>query len=373
MSHEPPFAFEPHPGGGTTDPALARRAELSPDTQAKYEQQGRVIEAEVAKAPPRAWGPSPSELRARAATPLPGQADASLETPERLTADDFRIPLLGTHYCRGPLCWSQVRNVGAPKPGAAKLEYPGWCDRCFELHRQAEAAEQSEKERVRLQADYRWVPAEFDWVHAGAPELPQRIAFWLKRVIDTSCTRAKDCRCSQCLSARCVRADDCMCPLCYSTRHQLARARKALIERRASVFLTGDTGRGKTSAAVLLSRALCDQPELARTARFVPALALRGDVDKKALERMDIAFRKAETATLLILDDLGAELAGAPMGSDLAARRGVRVAELIQARFHEQRPIIMTSGFSDLRALYGAGVDRRVFERSTVIDLGSAT
>lgn len=103
--------------------------------------------------------------------------------------------------------------------------------------------------------------------------------------------------------------------------------------------------------------------ELACGARFVPVLELED------------RFHVAMGATLLVLDDLGAELTSCPSGSALASQRIERSVKILHARHNAGRKTVLTMGMPLARVdeVYGAGVLGRVVDekRSAAhVDLG---
>lgn len=130
-----------------------------------------------------------------------------------------------------------------------------------------------------------------------------------------------------------------------------------------SLVLTGLAGVGKTSLAVaMLGRWLAAHRDPA--ARFAESFAL-------ALERMRHplgqgeapAIDRAMRASLLVLDDLGSEQPG----------RSDAIADVLFARHNADLPTWVTTGLSrqDVESRYGAGVGRRVYDGSRLVQLGA--
>jgi DNA replication protein DnaC len=130
------------------------------------------------------------------------------------------------------------------------------------------------------------------------------------------------------------------------------------LDTSVSAVLYGPAGCGKTSLAVALLR---DRLAAGQSARFVAARTLR-PVDTDRLDR-DVIHR-AVTARVLVLDDVGAEMAGAQSGGHLAALRSEGVRHVIETRHDRGLPTLITTGFDSkaLGELYGSGVARRLYE-----------
>jgi hypothetical protein len=101
--------------------------------------------------------------------------------------------------------------------------------------------------------------------------------------------------------------------------------------------------------------------------RFVSALDLEGALDL------------AREATSLVLDDLGEELMGAPLGGGLVAQRVAAVVRLVRARYDKKLGLVITTGHDlkgtpekpGLEDLYGDANMRRVFEGVELVTLGA--
>jgi DNA replication protein DnaC len=131
-------------------------------------------------------------------------------------------------------------------------------------------------------------------------------------------------------------------------------------DAQAGSLLLGATGVGKTAAAVFARRRLVRARCAAELGHVYQAPLLRA-ADIGAILRehplgrgMPGPLRDAETADLLILDDLGWE-----QDRDRAA-----VADLIAARYDSRRPTVATSGLGQaaLARRYGDAVVRRIIE-----------
>ena len=146
----------------------------------------------------------------------------------------------------------------------------------------------------------------------------------------------------------------------------MAGARRALADRSGladRVVIIGAAGRGKTSLAVAH---LADRIEAGvERARFIPARQLLADRHVGGVSWEALAL----SARLLVLDDLGAELTGAPAGGGLAAQRIEVVSRLLADRHDLDLGHVITTAHErpSIVALYGDGVARRVFDDATVI------
>ena len=134
------------------------------------------------------------------------------------------------------------------------------------------------------------------------------------------------------------------------------------------VVLSGGAGSGRTSLVVAMSQRIIatgvrDGGEaylLAKGLRFVSAVALvgsRGDADEAVLET-------AKRATVLVLDDMGKELAGARGESGVAAQRALPTIELLDYRFNAGKPTMVTLAIerAAVQGVYGEGHARRLFD-----------
>lgn len=209
---------------------------------------------------------------------------------------------------RGPL-----RCWGCPAP----VERPGYCTACTKIRHEEEQAE-------RRAQTLRTVPRRYQW--ATGLDVPA-------------------------LTARVTPAS------------AIATARAATAAQ--SVVLVGPTGAGKTSLAVALLMGritqrhggfFVDSRELVR-ARTEHRLRDGGEAE---------LVEHARGADLLLLDELGAER-GVGLAEDV-------VGELVHERHAHERPTIFCTPFlsSAIKAKYGDGIARRIYERATVIPLGTA-
>ena len=145
-------------------------------------------------------------------------------------------------------------------------------------------------------------------------------------------------------------------------------ALRQAMERCPRAVLTGLAGNGKSSVAVAYLRAAVERDPSARV-RFVGADELA------SLETPDgkpSAMATALSAEVLVLDDLGAELQGAPVGGGLLAQRIGPASKVIAERFERRLPLVVTPGVErdQIGAFYGERIARRVYEGASVIRLG---
>jgi len=130
------------------------------------------------------------------------------------------------------------------------------------------------------------------------------------------------------------------------------------------VVLEGPAGAGKTTIAACWARALVERHPDQRV-RFVGAADLAKQRDPSPLDL-------AVSAEWLVLDDLGAELEGAPAQSGLAAQRIGPGSHVICERFELGRPTLVTTGFdrAQVELFYGDRVARRLYESAVIVRLG---
>jgi hypothetical protein len=128
------------------------------------------------------------------------------------------------------------------------------------------------------------------------------------------------------------------------------------------VCLTGTSRAGKTSLAVAMLRTWVTKHE--RAAMFVPAHRLGVSRLQHAAGRGEPDLvETAMRASLVLLDDLGSEC-------DFPSNP---TADVIFERHAEDLPTWVTTGLTreSLAARYGAGVVARLFERATIIHVGT--
>lgn len=157
----------------------------------------------------------------------------------------------------------------------------------------------------------------------------------------------------------------------------LSAARKlpGLVSTGRPVLLLGPAGSGKTTLACALLLDLhqaglsLDAPGpvvgLAQRARFLLADTLARATDESGLGGLPAAVEDALGASVLVLDELGAE------PDSLRSH----VGRVVHQRHGATCPTIATSGFPlpKLRARYGTGIERRLTEGAVVIALGDLT
>lgn len=149
---------------------------------------------------------------------------------------------------------------------------------------------------------------------------------------------------------------------------RLAGIRRALESHRRVVFI-GPPGCGKTTIAVAHLRASVERDANAR-ARFIPAEDL---LREETPEGGPTPFALAQSAEVLVVDDLGVELNQAPVGSGLLAQRAGAASKLIGDRFDRQLPLVVTTGLDQkaIQTMYGDRIARRLFEGAAAIRLGT--
>jgi DNA replication protein DnaC len=143
----------------------------------------------------------------------------------------------------------------------------------------------------------------------------------------------------------------------------LGRARERALWRQPRIVFTGRAGTGKTSLAVACLRQWVD--ERAAPAVFAHAYALAtARLQHPAGHGEPEVVERAMTAPLTLLDDLGSERDSA----------GSAAPEVVFVRHAENRPLWVTTGLTrpQLVARYGEGIVRRLFERATIVSLGTA-
>lgn len=138
---------------------------------------------------------------------------------------------------------------------------------------------------------------------------------------------------------------------------------------RSMVLLVGPKGAGKTSLAIAMLRARLDAalaPDAdgdavtrAAGARFASAFDLAYARADAQLGAEPAALRAWKRATVLVVDDLGAE----------AKAHNSPVGELIHHRHAHALPTIVTTGFNskELTERYGDGIVRRLTDRALIL------
>lgn len=124
------------------------------------------------------------------------------------------------------------------------------------------------------------------------------------------------------------------------------------------------TKRNSAARPVASEPVLPGRVRLARDARFVLAKDIR--------RKVPAALSIAERSPLILLDDLGFELASAPAGSGLVSDRVETTREVIDHRHNHDLRMIITTWMheEEMARFYGANIAKRVFERSYVIEVG---
>lgn len=148
-----------------------------------------------------------------------------------------------------------------------------------------------------------------------------------------------------------------------------------------TLLVLGGAGKGKTSLAAAVALAILDAGSSADASDAAYQRArgvLWADATELAQARRNHPLghgeapliRKAIDASVLFVDELGAEKSDPVSGTD-------PVRDVIWSRFEGGKPTVFSSAFSraTLAARYGGGGERRLFEapRATVIDLGGSS
>lgn len=143
---------------------------------------------------------------------------------------------------------------------------------------------------------------------------------------------------------------------------------KAARARLGHVVIVGPAGAGKTAVA---SAWLGDRiREGAMRAWFVPTVEI-DEMRVSSAAKLTPWSEYAERADRLVLDDMGAELAGAPAAGGIAAQR-IETTGLVLARRHRAglSHVVTTPHDRDaLGRIYGDGIARRVYQGAAVIQL----
>jgi len=113
---------------------------------------------------------------------------------------------------------------------------------------------------------------------------------------------------------------------------------------------------------------LAEQVRIARGARFVAVRDVRGE-SPEAIE----ARREAKRATVLVFDDVGDELDGAPAASGWIPERIAGTREVVDYR--HKRPELRTIFTTwlpkrDMAKFYGGGTAERVYEHAALVKVG---
>lgn len=193
-------------------------------------------------------------------------------------------------------------------------------------------------------------------------EIQRRVRAWAKSLPE----RYRDVNWSSLPTLR--RDDGSGRPRVEVPTERLAQIRAAMETHRRVVFI-GPPGCGKTTIAVAHLRASVEHDTDVR-ARFIPAEDL---LREETPEGGPTPFALALSADVLVIDDLGVELAQAPVGSGLLAQRAGAASKLIGDRFDRQRPLVVTTGLDKpaIQTMYGDRIARRLFEGAAVVKLAS--
>lgn len=135
-----------------------------------------------------------------------------------------------------------------------------------------------------------------------------------------------------------------------------------------SVTVGGLAGVGKTSLAVWMLRQLLDAPDAPAPKDIEVISAYRlgtARIQHRAGDGEPAIVEAAMRASLLLLDDLGSE----------RDTQNNAIPDIIFGRHDDDLPTWITTGLSSeqIRARYGDGVSRRVFEGALTIKLGAAS
>lgn len=247
------------------------------------------------------------------------------------------LQLRATDFPKAPL-----RIAGSDRCArcGSAVSHPGICDAC------GKALADEQRAAAAAEALRREMPPRFMWASWEASDLSARILASRVRGGAAKVTAARE-----------------------------------LFGRRARVVLVGEAGAGKSSLAAAWLR---DRIEAGLGARWVSAVDL---ATEEAPEGGATPFQRALSAPLLVLDDLGAELHGAPKGSGVLAQRIEAAGRVLHRRHDRDLPTVITTAIGaelvtsapvrELQAamaeVYGDGIARRVYEGAGVVRLGGAS
>lgn len=145
-----------------------------------------------------------------------------------------------------------------------------------------------------------------------------------------------------------------------STLKKVQAAHSALRDGTAtSATFVGQAGSGKTSAACAILR---DWILSGKSGRFVDSFELSRAYRNASLGSEPPLITACCETKLLVVDDIGIE---PPSGREA-------IIEVVHRRHSAGSPTIFTTGFNQaaLQGFYGAGIARRLFERSVTIQFG---
>lgn len=131
------------------------------------------------------------------------------------------------------------------------------------------------------------------------------------------------------------------------------------------LVLTGSKGNGKTHLLVAIGKALIQrhtvQPLFTTTSEFLRDTKARFALDANKTDDAEDAFEKVAGATVLLLDDLGAE-------RQTEWSVGL-LCDLIDTRYAEGRTTIVTTNFdaAEIKRTYGDRFADRLFDMSDLI------
>lgn len=230
-------------------------------------------------------------------------------------------PALGltkqTYFCSQKVAPHVVCN--------ARIPFPGICMRCAE---RAEHAEREEAIHVRIQTEIPEMFADVRW--AALPTL---------------------------------RNDTNSGPRVVAAPGRLAGIRQGL-ETATRSIIVGPTGSGKTSLVFAFLRQALE--EGVETARCVRAILLEETDAGMAV------YERVLNARKLVIDDVGAELHGAPEKSGLASQRIRLVDNLVSIRFERKLQTVITTEHPrwSITKFYGPAIARRMFTGALLIEVG---
>lgn len=200
------------------------------------------------------------------------------------------------------------------------IDWPGACDKCAaRWHRQRETEDSQEALST--------IPDRFAWAKFSAAEHTTRV--------NAVCSRAARTAFPELLKS--------------------PRDKDALI-------LFGAAGSGKTTIAVaILQQLVAKMPEVGARARFVSAIDIAWARQGSGFGHRPRLLDAAVHASVLFVDDLGAEPANLKDG----------IVELVQDRHNANKPTVYTTWQerTEIETRYGGGVGRRIYERGTIIEV----